>query len=127
MILLQFVKELPGIFKIPNDTEPTIDVAPTFVYVEPEEEALEYIATVPEVPIYPGCEKGTRAEKKACFEKKVGKFISRKFNTDLSVQLGLPSGKQKIFVQFVITKSGEIEIMGARANHKKLEKEGYKK
>ena len=39
-------------------------------------------------------------------------------------QLGLSSGKQSIYVQFVITKSGEIEIKGARANHKRLEKEG---
>lgn len=102
-----------------------VDVTKNFVQVEPEDDdVMEYIATVPEVPIYPGCEKGTRAEKKACFEKKVGKFISRKFNTDLAAQLGLPSGKQKIYVQFVITKSGKIEIKGARANHKRLEKEG---
>ena len=109
---------------IDEPNSPIIDTAPTFVTVEPEEEKLEFIATVPEVPIYPGCEKGTRAQKKACFEKKVGKFISKKFNTDLANQLGLSSGKQSIYVQFVITKSGEIEIKGARANHKRLEKEG---
>lgn len=117
-------KETPDIFITPDDAPPVIDIAPIFVYVEPEDEVLEYIATVPEVPIYPGCEKGTRAQNKACFEKKVGKFISRKFNTDLAAQLGLSSGKQRIYVQFVITKSGDIEILGARANHKKLEKEG---
>jgi len=107
---------------------PIIDTEPTFVTVEPIGDELEpdfFISTVPNVPIYPGCEnKETRAQKKACFEKKVGRFISRKFNTDLAAQLGLPSGKQKIFVQFVITKSGDIEIKGARANHKRLEKEG---
>ena len=116
-------KETPLILE-PTDDKPIIDSEPTFEYVEPEEDVLEFIATVPEVPIYPGCEKGTRAQKKACFEKKIGKFISRKFNTDIASQMGLPSGKQKIHVQFVITKSGGIEIIGARANHKRLEKEG---
>lgn len=109
-----------------NDSDPIIDETPVFEYVEPDDdiEPDHILATVPEVPIYPGCEKGTRAEKKACFEKKIGKFISRKFNTDLATQLGLPTGKQKIHVQFLITKSGDIEIIGARANHKRLEKEG---
>ncbi|MFK5879687.1 MAG: energy transducer TonB [Flavobacteriaceae bacterium] len=117
-------KETPIILD-PDDTKtPVLHDSPTFVTVEPEEEKLEFIATVPEVPIYPGCEKGTRAQKKACFEKKVGKFISKKFNTDIASQMGLPSGKQRIHVQFVITKSGDIEIIGARANHKRLEKEG---
>lgn len=116
-------KETPLILE-PTDDKPIIDKEPTFVTVEPEEEKLEFITTVPEVPIYPGCEKGTRAQKKACFEKKIGKFISRKFNTDIASKIGLPSGKQRIHVQFVITKSGDIEIIGARANHKSLEKEG---
>jgi len=116
-------KETPLILE-PTDEKPIIVDEPTFEYVEPEEDVLEFIATVPEVPIYPGCEKGTRAQKKACFEKKVGKFISKKFNTDLATQLGLPSGKQSIYVQFVITKSGDIEIIGARADYKRLEKEG---
>lgn len=112
---------------IDEPDSPIVDTTPTFVTVESLGDELEpelFLATVPEVPIYPGCEKGTRAEKKACFENKIGRFISRKFNTDLAIQLGLPSGKQKIYVQFVITKSGEIEIKGVRANHKRLENEG---
>lgn len=117
-------KEIPIIFNPDNKKVFVKELGPTFVPVEPEDDIIEYIATVPEVPIYPGCEKGTRAEKKACFEKKVGKFISRKFNTDLAEQLGLSSGKQKIYVQFVIAKSGEIKIKEARASHKRLEKEG---
>ena len=50
------------------------------------------------------------------------KHVSRKFNADLAGDLGL-SGKQKIYVQFKITKTGGIQIIGARAPHKKLEKE----
>lgn len=117
-------KETPKIPKIIDKAPTIIDVTPTFITVEEEDEKLEFIATVPEVPIYPGCEKGTRAQKRACFEKNVGKFISKKFNTDLATQLGLPSGKQSIHVQFIITKSGDIEIIGARADYKRLEKEG---
>lgn len=118
-------KETPLILE-PTDDKPKIEKQPAFEFVESDDELISdhMMATVPEVPIYPGCGKGTRAQKKACFEKKVGKFISKKFNTDLANQLGLSSGKQSIYVQFVITKSGEIEIKGARANHKRLEKEG---
>ncbi|MBV1888452.1 MAG: energy transducer TonB [Urechidicola sp.] len=99
----------------------------TLVVVEnedPLEDDTHLITNVHEVPIYPGCEKGTRAEKKACFESKVRKLINRKFNSELGTILGLEGGKQRISVQFKITKNGDIEILGARANHKKLEKEG---
>ena len=51
------------------------------------------------------------------------KHIQRKFNGDLASDLGLPPGKQKIYIQFRITKTGTIEILGARAPHKRLEKE----
>lgn len=110
------------------DGDIVIDITNQLEDIESEPEALDndnhLMMTVQEVPIFPGCEKGSRDERKACFEKKVGKFISRKFNNELASTLGLPSGKQKIYVQFTITKSGAIEIKEAKAAHKRLEKEG---
>ncbi len=91
---------------------------------EPLDDDPRLLITVQEVPIYPGCEKGDRAAKKTCFEKKIARFINRKFNTELGQQLGLAAGTKKIFIQFMITKSGEIEIIGAKAAHARLEKEG---
>lgn len=96
------------------------------IEVEEEEEIDEDIpfAIIEDVPIYPGCEKErTKEGKKACLNKAMQKHVARKFNGELASDLGLPPGKQKIYIQFKITKTGTIEILGARAPHKRLEKE----
>jgi len=93
-----------------------------------EEEVEEEIADVPfavieNVPIYPGCENenGNNA-KKRCMSEKVQKFVQKKFDTELANDLGL-DGKQRIFVQFKIDKSGNIVDVRARAPHPRLERE----
>lgn len=82
------------------------------------------IDDVQEVPVFPGCEKVKQSKRRACFEKKMHKHVQRKFNSSLSSQLGLSSGKKRIFVEFLITKTGEIEITNSNAPHARLEKEG---
>ncbi len=98
-------------------------VVKEIVEVEEEEVFAEDVAfaVIEDVPVYPGCT-GTKQQKKDCLNKKMQKHVQRKFNAELAGDLGL-SGKQKIYVQFKITKTGGIQIMGARAPHKKLEKE----
>jgi len=100
-----------------------------FDIVEVEEEEEEFIEDVPfaiieDVPVYPGCEKrkGKKA-KKDCLNKAIQKHVAKNFDGNLAADLGLPQGKIKIYVQFKITKSGDIEIIAARAPHKQLEKE----
>jgi len=90
-----------------------------------EEEVVDEdvpFAIIEDVPVYPGC-KGTKEQKKVCLNKSMQKHVGRKFNADLAGDLGLEPGKKKIFIQFKITKTGTIQIMGARAPHKRLEKE----
>ena len=93
------------------------------VEVEEEEVFEEDVAfaVIEDVPVYPGC-KGSKQQKKDCLNEKIKKHVGKKFNAELASDLGL-SGKQKIYVQYKITKTGGIQIMGARAPHKKLEKE----
>ena len=79
---------------------------------------------VQEKPIFPGCEKVKESERKKCFEKKITKFVTRKFNAGLAPSLGLSSGKKRILIEFLITKTGEIEITNAKAPHESLKKEG---
>ncbi len=93
-----------------------------------EEEVEEEIADVPfavieNVPIYPGCENesGNNAKKK-CMSEKVQRFVQKKFDTELANDLGL-DGKQRIFVQFKINKSGNVVDVRARAPHPRLERE----
>jgi len=93
------------------------------IEVEEVEEDVEVsFAVIENVPIFPGCEKGTNAEKKKCMSTKINKLVSKKFNTELGQELGL-SGKQKISVFFTIDKTGNIVNVKTRAPHPKLEKE----
>ena len=93
------------------------------VEVEEVEEDLEVpFSVIENVPVFPGCEKGSNEDKKACMNKKMQKFIQKKFDTDLAGDLGL-SGIQKISVFFKIDKTGEIVDVKARAPHPRLEQE----
>jgi len=79
-------------------------------------------AVIENVPEYPGCERGSNAEKRKCMSDKIAKFVQRKFDTDLAGDLGL-SGRQRISVIFKIDKSGNVTGVRSRAPHPRLEKE----
>ena len=64
-------------------------------------------SVIENVPEYPGCEKGSNAEKRKCMSAKIAKFVQKKFNTDLAGDLGL-SGRQRINVIFKIDKNGNV-------------------
>lgn len=93
------------------------------VEVEEVEEDIEVpFAVIENVPVYPGCEKGNNAKKKACMSEKISKFVQKKFNTELAGELGL-TGRQRINVIFKIDKNGNITGIRSRAPHPRLEKE----
>ncbi len=79
-------------------------------------------SVIENVPEYPGCEKGSNAEKRKCMSAKIAKFVQRKFNTDLAGDLVL-SGRQRISVIFKIDKKGNVTGVRSRAPHPRLEKE----
>ena len=79
-------------------------------------------SVIENVPEYPGCEKGSNADKRKCMSAKIAKFVQRKFNTDLAGDLGL-SGRQRISVIFKIDKKGNVTGVRSRAPHPRLEKE----
>jgi protein TonB len=94
--------------------------------VEREEEFVEDVpfAIIEDVPIYPGCEKEKSKEaKKDCLNREIQKLVAKKFDCNLASDLGLSKGRIRIYVQFKITTTGSIEILGARAPHSRLEKE----
>lgn len=98
--------------EIPVDDTPIEDVP--FIYVE-------------NVPVFPGCEKKkTNEARKKCMSEKIQKHVSRKFNTDLAVNLGLESEVQKIYVLFKIDEKGNVVDVQARGPHPKLEKEAQR-
>ena len=92
-----------------------------------EEEILEDVpfAIIEDAPVYPGC-KGSKAQKKKCLQEKIKKHVNRKYNTGLAGDLGLDPGKKKVYVQFKISKTGNIVDVRARGPHKRLEKEAIR-
>lgn len=89
-----------------------------------EEEIINVpFAVIENVPIFPGCENlSNNQERKECMSSKVQEFVQKKFNSDLAGELGL-EGRQRIFVQFRIDRTGKVVDVRARAPHPRLEKE----
>ena len=90
--------------------------------IEDEDEIIPFVL-VEQAPRYPGCKGKTEEEYKKCFNKKIKKFVAKKFNPNTELNL---SGKQRINVQFEIDKNGDIVNVKARGPHKRLEKEAIK-
>lgn len=77
---------------------------------------------IEKVPVFPGC-KGNNEELKKCLNLGIQTHIAQNFNSRVAKNLGLKKGKQKIYIQFRITKKGNIEILGVKAPHTELAKE----
>lgn len=95
----------------PDDDEIENDVP--FIFIE-------------EAPIFKGCENLSKEATKACFTKKMNRFVTSRFDTELANDLGLRSGKHKIHTQFIIDKTGLVTDIKIRGPHKRLEKEVLK-
>ncbi|MFT5244847.1 MAG: protein TonB [Glaciecola sp.] len=98
--------------------------------IEEVEEAEEFIEDIPfvlieDVPVYPGC-KGNNKELKDCFTKRITEYFSKQFDIDLATELGLKSGKKKLFVVFTINNTGKIVNVRSRGPHPALEREVFK-
>ena len=82
-------------------------------------------AIIEEVPVFPGCT-GTRAQKIACLNENIKKFVVKNFNGNLPKNLGLSKGKKKIWLVFRIDEKGNVTNINARAPHPKLKEEAIR-
>lgn len=82
-------------------------------------------AIIENVPVFPGCT-GTRAQKAACLNKNIKKFVVMNFNGSLPNKLGLSKGKKKIWMIFKIDETGNVVGINARAPHPKLTEEAIR-
>lgn len=100
-------------------------VAVEDVSVEEVEEDIEVpFAVIENVPIFPGCEKGTEAEKKACFQRKIQEHIQKNFQYPaMAAELGIHG---KVFVVFTINKNGVTSNLKTRGPDKILEQEAIR-
>lgn len=74
---------------------------------------------IDQAPTFPGCELGD----KECFNKKIQKHFKVYFNKDLPNQLGLSSGRKRVFIGFKINTKGDVVDIKARAPHPEIENE----
>lgn len=73
-------------------------------------------------PLFKGCKDVSNEENRACFEKKMKRFVQKKFDASLGGELGLSSGSYKIYAQFIIDERGEVVDIEVRAPHNRLQK-----
>jgi protein TonB len=86
----------------------------------------EVLTSVHEVPLFPGCNAAMdREERVVCLNKKMARFIQRKFDTSLANSV---EGKDMvtIYVQFTIGKDGFPKDIIVKAPNEELEREAYK-
>ncbi len=76
-------------------------------------------AVIDKSPIFPGCEDAI--DKKKCFIEKMNEFIVENFDISIAENLGLESGKKKIYAKFSVADDGRITYVKVRAPNVKLE------
>jgi len=108
------------------DSPPLPDESTEFVTEEEVQDLKDVpFAVIDQVPLFPGCEDLDKEKAKKCTTAGISNHVAKQFNTKLANDLGL-EGKQRISVQFKITKRGKITDVRARAPHPQLEKEAIR-
>ncbi|TMM30507.1 energy transducer TonB [Polaribacter aestuariivivens] len=111
-----------------TETDETVAVVvEEIVEIAEVEEVVEDVSfmIIEDVPVFPGCS-GDKQELKDCFSRMVQKHFTRKFDAELPNELGLSSGKKKVFIGFKIDRNGNIVDVNARAPHPKIKDEVIK-
>ncbi|MGB5668484.1 MAG: energy transducer TonB [Maribacter sp.] len=102
---------------------PVIDVDDVEVGEEEEEISVPF-AVIEDIPVFPGCEQGTKEEKRACFQQKIQEHIAKNFRyPDIALEMGIQG---KVYVQFVIDTDGRISQIRTRGPDKLLEAEALR-
>ena len=95
--------------------------------VEVMEEELDIdvpFAIIEDVPLYPGCERVPKSQRRACFQSNIQKHISKNFRyPEIAQEMGIQG---RVFVQFIIDKDGSIVGIRTRGPDKNLEKEAQR-
>ena len=101
-----------------TDEEEIIEI----VEVEEVEDDIDVpFAVIEDVPIFPGCEKVKKSERRSCFQEKMNRHIRKNFRyPEIAQEMGIQG---RVYVQFIIAKDGNITGVRMRGPDKNLEKE----
>ncbi|MGI9550254.1 MAG: energy transducer TonB [Aurantibacter sp.] len=101
-----------------NQDEEVMEVEEVEVAEVDEDVPVDFIV-VEDVPVFPGCEH--ESDKRACFQKMIGKHVARNFRyPEIAQEMGVQG---RVYIRFVIQKDGSIGSVEMRGPDKNLEKE----
>jgi protein TonB len=96
--------------------------------VEVIEEEFEDVdvpfAVIEDVPIFPGCEKVAKSERRNCFQEQMNKHIRKNFRyPEIAQEMGIQG---RVYINFIIAKDGSISNIRMRGPDKNLEAEAQR-
>ena len=95
--------------------------------VEVEEEEVDIdvpFAVIEDVPIFPGCERVKKSERRNCFQERMNKHIRKNFrDPEIAQEMGIQG---RVYVNFIISKDGSITNIRMRGPDKNLEAEAQR-
>jgi len=78
-------------------------------------------AVIEDVPIFPGCERVAKSQRRTCFQDQMNKHIRKNFRyPDIAQEMGIQG---RVYVNFIISKDGSITNIKMRGPDKNLENE----
>jgi len=81
-------------------------------------------AVIEDVPIFPGCEKVKKSERRNCFQEQMNKHIRKNFRyPEIAQEMGIQG---RVYVNFIISRDGSITNIRMRGPDKNLEKEAHR-
>ena len=95
------------------------------VEVEEEFDDIDVpFAVIEDVPIFPGCEKVDKSQRRDCFQEKMNKHIRKNFRyPEIAQEMGIQG---RVYVNFIIAKDGKITNIRMRGPDKNLENEAQR-
>ena len=108
-----------------ESTETNEDEIVEIVEVEEEFDDVDVpFAVIEDVPIFPGCERVSKSERRNCFQEKMSKHIRKNFRyPEIAQEMGIQG---RVYVNFIIAKDGQITNIRMRGPDKNLEKEAQR-
>ena len=92
------------------------------IEVEDEFDDIEVpFAVIEDVPIFPGCERVSKSQRRTCFQDKINQHIKRNFRyPEIAQEMGIQG---RVYVNFIIGRDGVISNIRMRGPDKNLENE----
>ena len=101
-----------------TDEEEIIEVVEV---IEEYEDIDVPFAVIEDVPIFPGCERVNKSERRNCFQDQMNKHIKRNFRyPEIAQEMEIQG---RVYINFIISKNGSITNIRMRGPDKNLEKE----